>query len=241
MSEEFLDQVLSQIKNPFVKSKIRKELENHLAERIEDLDLSGVEKEYAEKLAVEAMGSPEILGKELNEIHKAYLSYFVLFAKSLALIAFVSVTFFLVIPGINRGIDYYNQRKFDSLQMYLNSLAINNAENIDYSQVKKVSKEIKFSNSYYILNEIRFGHDHNDMIFAFNKKQSLIPSPFGEYTTMYVMDISCKNVECYLGHIGNQNFVIDAKDIKDKNELILEFNSGFKQSSYRIELEGYYD
>lgn len=65
----FLDDVTDQICCRSVHPSIRRELEEHILDRMEEYESQGLSHEEAEKLAVHAMGDPISIGAELNAIH----------------------------------------------------------------------------------------------------------------------------------------------------------------------------
>lgn len=236
MSEEFLLKVLSYIKNPFIKNSIRKELESHLQDRIESLEMRGVDKFDAEKRSVESMGSAEILGQQLNEIHKPFLSYFVLLSKALVLIAILSLSFSVIVPGIKKGIEYYQESKYQNVNEYISLV-----DKRDFSQVKSMNQEFKFLKRSFTLKEFHYSQEHDSAFFVFNEKIRLIPSPYSELQTDYQMNINCGENKCYLASSSKRRKLVYVEKIKNKNELIMEFDTGLNQSTYRINLEGIYE
>lgn len=66
----FLDDVTDQISCRSVHPSIRRELEEHILDRMEEYESQGIPHEEAERQAVHAMGDPILIGTELNEIHK---------------------------------------------------------------------------------------------------------------------------------------------------------------------------
>ncbi len=63
MMEEFLDSISHDIKNPFVRHKIRKELQNHIEEARDASSLS-------EKEIINDMGNPKEIAEEFNKVYK---------------------------------------------------------------------------------------------------------------------------------------------------------------------------
>ena len=71
-SEAFLDTVCAQVRWPYCRSKIRRELAAHLEDRICYLTAQrGYAYEDAEEEAVRNMGDPVEIGRALNDQHKA--------------------------------------------------------------------------------------------------------------------------------------------------------------------------
>lgn len=66
----FLDDVTDQISCRSIHPSIRRELEEHILDRMEEYESQGISREEAERQAVHAMGDPVFIGAKLNEIHK---------------------------------------------------------------------------------------------------------------------------------------------------------------------------
>lgn len=73
--EEYLQRVRKHILYVFDRNSIEQELAQHLQDSMEDLREEGHSKEEAERLAVEQMGSPDEVGKQLNKEHHPALGY----------------------------------------------------------------------------------------------------------------------------------------------------------------------
>ena len=67
---EFLNSVCEQIKYKPIRNTIAEELKDHIEDKKEELIEMGQNEEEAEKDAVEQMGDAEIIGKELNKVHR---------------------------------------------------------------------------------------------------------------------------------------------------------------------------
>ena len=72
---EFLNSVCNQIKYKPIRNAISEELKNHIEDKKEELIEMGQNEEEAEKNAVEQMGDAEIIGKELNKVHRPRLDW----------------------------------------------------------------------------------------------------------------------------------------------------------------------
>lgn len=72
----FLEKVCEEIKYKPVRQAISEELEEHLLEiKEEKIREENLTEELAEEQATEQMGEPEVIGKQLNEIHKPKLDW----------------------------------------------------------------------------------------------------------------------------------------------------------------------
>lgn len=75
--EEFLDDVLSYVKFPFVRDEIKEELQSHLLEKIDDYMEQGYNPDQAEDQAIRDMGKPREIGIGLNKQHKPLLGWLI--------------------------------------------------------------------------------------------------------------------------------------------------------------------
>ena len=73
--KEFLNTVCEQIKYKPIRNSISEELENHIEESKENYIRDGLEEKEAEEKAITQMGNAEIIGKELNKIHRPRLDW----------------------------------------------------------------------------------------------------------------------------------------------------------------------
>lgn len=67
--ELYLDEVIALIKDKSAKRKIRKELENHIDDRIEYYLDSGYDEETAERKALERMGNAKEIAEDMQKLH----------------------------------------------------------------------------------------------------------------------------------------------------------------------------
>ena len=74
-TKEFLNTVCEQIKYKPIRNSISEELENHIEESKENYIEEGMQEKEAEEKAIAQMGNAEIIGKELNKIHRPRLDW----------------------------------------------------------------------------------------------------------------------------------------------------------------------
>lgn len=67
--EEYIKEILSQVKSKYAKPEIEKELNDHIDDRIEYYTDAGYDYDYALYKAMEYMGEPEQVGANMNNIH----------------------------------------------------------------------------------------------------------------------------------------------------------------------------
>lgn len=68
--QQFLDEVCSEIKAKNTHPEIREELASHMEDLICEKEATGVLRDEAIAWAIAQMGNPQVLGKELHQIHK---------------------------------------------------------------------------------------------------------------------------------------------------------------------------
>lgn len=68
--QQFLDEVCAEIKAKKTHTEIRQELASHLEDLVSEKEATGVPRDEAIAWAIAQMGNPQILGKELHQIHK---------------------------------------------------------------------------------------------------------------------------------------------------------------------------
>lgn len=90
--QEFLESIRKQIHFVFDRDAIEQELNQHIEDCMLDLMSEGYSKEEAESIAVEQMGDPIEIGKQLNEEHHPLIGY--LFVASKVILAL------LIVPSI---------------------------------------------------------------------------------------------------------------------------------------------
>lgn len=75
---QFLQRVTNQIRSKEAQSFVERELQHHIEQRKREFILEGYSEEEAERLTIEQMGNPTILGKEMHMIHKPKIDWFLM-------------------------------------------------------------------------------------------------------------------------------------------------------------------
>lgn len=134
--QRFLDQVCRHIKVKKMHPEIREELTNHIEDRIEELQLRGSSIETAAHKAIEEMGSPDVIGKSMNETHKPLLNWRI--ALLLMIISLIGVVGAVCIDvsGSSRIPDLTARK---TLQMGIGILFLMYFYFFDYQKLKKFS------------------------------------------------------------------------------------------------------
>lgn len=94
--DEWCARAVSQIRHRSDKDMVYEELRAHLEDHYAALIDQGHSPEEAGRMALEAMGSPEVIAPQLGEIHKPFWGYLYSFTKFLAIAACGWMLFLLV-------------------------------------------------------------------------------------------------------------------------------------------------
>ncbi|EIA3594662.1 FtsW/RodA/SpoVE family cell cycle protein [Listeria monocytogenes] len=73
--EEYLGKVINKVKSKQAHSMIKKELSNHLEELSHSFQKRGLSLEDADKKAMQEMGDPSTVGKNMNQLHKPRMDW----------------------------------------------------------------------------------------------------------------------------------------------------------------------
>ena len=101
--DHYLNTVLKEVRFPFDRKQIKKELEAHLEESIEFYLRPGINPEEAEDKATKDFGDPKEIGRMLNKVHKPLMGWLWLFSKY-TLIIMSMMTVFLSTPRFMESI-----------------------------------------------------------------------------------------------------------------------------------------
>ncbi|KAB2331385.1 FtsW/RodA/SpoVE family cell cycle protein [Bacillus mesophilum] len=133
--EEYLSKVISKVKSKEAHSMIKKELSNHMEELSQSFQERGLSINDADKKAMQEMGDPSTVGKNMNHLHKPRMDWLliVLFV-ILAGISFLPLIGGLSVPSLSFmknqvvwlvlailaliGFLFFDYRKLKNLWMY---------------------------------------------------------------------------------------------------------------------------
>ncbi|GED72013.1 cell division protein FtsW [Brevibacillus reuszeri] len=133
----YIQLVCKQIRNKEVHPSITLELENHIADKIEDFRSIGMgEKESVEK-AIAAMGDPTTLGRQLHQAHKPRMEWGI-FGLAAALIGFGLFSMY----SINISRDEGGLLERQLIGVLLGSVAFIAILFADYTKLKRYSKHL---------------------------------------------------------------------------------------------------
>jgi hypothetical protein len=141
-SDKFIKEVISYIKFPLDREDIKKELENHILDKMDYyINDRGIDKITAEELTLRDMGNPKEIGIALNKEHNFILGW-------IYKITNVLITIFLIITVFSFGISLLstifsgNPAKHIAKENILYNIKINEKVKID-------DRVIKFKNIIY--------------------------------------------------------------------------------------------
>lgn len=107
--DKFLSTLISCIKYPFDRKRIKKEYEQHIDEKIHDFMTEGYDESVAENMAIDRMGDPLEIGKQLNAVHSPVLGWLYVASKY----TLVLLVFFMIFPMIGEVWDLMKSYQFD--------------------------------------------------------------------------------------------------------------------------------
>lgn len=230
MKDEYINKILIHIKNPFVKEKIKRELLNHLEEKEDYYMSKNFNQTEAQEKAIEAMGDPETIGQELNEVHKPYISYLVIASRVLLIAAIISISLSLY-PLIIDFKDSITNEKHSEIQIQKSIFE-------NYDKTIALRQSFHFLEDIYIIDQIAYNLDNDDIAFIIKEKRKIIPKPFDEFGLRYSFDLDCENIKCELLNMSNKQRLINVKNGKDKQYINFSIDSGVHKETYQLNLEG---
>lgn len=192
--QEFLENIRKQIHFVFDRDSIEQEFNQHIEDSIADLISEGYSKEEAERIAVERMGNPIEIGKQLNEEHHPLLGYLLNPYSLLIIVAVTLLTGFVILGSAHSG-NYYSspEREVEQLstEYYLGPTINENNDkisNIRYYEVLDGVTESASPIGYYVL----FDYKENEI----DCEILLHSNPSGKYEG----DLKNSNIYLYKDH-----------------------------------------
>lgn len=157
--EKYIEEVCEMIKNRRVHENIKNELIDHIESIIEDYKDVGLTEEEAINKALMQMGSSEVVGRDLNEVHKAAPDWILLGITGL----FILVGIFTIgfIQKNNAALSYslYNNFLEKTIIYTLGGIILAAfLLNIDYRKFKKHSKYLYGGVMILLLVKSVYGH-----------------------------------------------------------------------------------
>lgn len=152
--QEYIESVCNEIKYSAVHRQIKIELEDHFTGLIEDLLAQGLSKDDAIHKALEQMGDAQLVGKELNSIHKPKPDWWLL----ILTMFFVSVGL-ISLYTMKKGSLLANPGFFVKTLIYvlLGFVIAIVAYYADYRKIKPFSKHIYLGTLFVLIITMSFG------------------------------------------------------------------------------------
>ena len=99
--QEYIDKICEEIKWKSYRPAIRTEIQNHINDRIDDLNENGITGDVALKQTLEELGNPDMLGEQLNKVYQPEYnrSFIFVFYLFILIISFVEYFSLLKVTG----------------------------------------------------------------------------------------------------------------------------------------------
>lgn len=166
----YTKKVLKQVKFIFDHRSIRRELNSHIQDLIDEHNWNNLPEEELILKINDEMGDPIDLGKSLNQVHKPLLGYAWIISKSIfVIVLFASALNFISL--VDRTA-YQKPNIMNTINMELILESIGENQNKDYSQIKYrdwiLNKVIDMKDSRLVIERIILLEDNNLILFYRN-------------------------------------------------------------------------
>ena len=166
----YTKKVLKQVKFIFDHRSIRRELNSHIQDLIDEHNWNNITEEELILKINDEMGDPIDLGKSLNQVHKPLLGYAWIISKSIfVIVVFASALNFISL--VDRTA-YQKPNIMNTINMELILESIGEKQNKDYSQIKYrdwiLNKVIDMKDSRLVIERIILLEDNNLILFYRN-------------------------------------------------------------------------
>ncbi len=212
--DEFLEEVVKEVKFKYDRKDIKKELLNHIEESIDNNIDAGFTKEETSKIAVENMGDATLIGKELNKEHNLFLGYFFILTKMI-LYFLLSVMIIIFLK------DILSLSKFPIDKRILKNDVISHSQ---------VNDKIEMDNRVINIKDVYITKDNELIIYyeTYTKNFKVNDWSFGRLGQEYIDDL------------GNKYNIINSSSrntfYKDKCvEIIRDFNKDAKEINIKYD------
>ncbi|WP_087974233.1 FtsW/RodA/SpoVE family cell cycle protein [Oceanobacillus rekensis] len=95
--EEYLSKVISKVKSKEAHGMIKKELSHHMVELSQSFQKRGLSKEDADEKALQEMGNPFTIGKNLNHLHKPKMDWLLI----ILFVILIGISFLPLVGGVS--------------------------------------------------------------------------------------------------------------------------------------------
>ena len=218
---KFLKTVCKKIRFGWDREIVSRELEFHIEDSISDLISEGYSKEEAESIAIEQMGDPIEIGKQLNEEHKPLLGWLWLISKAFVILLIIPTL--LITNSIGR--DIYRFVWPIEISSRENTIHINETFDFDAHSVT-IDKIIKENGLYCITYHAKAKFNVNrtgvvDYLFhIYDEKGNMLDYPEAS-KSFYNTIIGCqgekwfiipKDKVMYISFTNGNTFKLDMKE-----------------------------
>lgn len=220
---KFINEVMSYIKFPFDKKKIRTELEAHLEDKIDFYIQNGYDSETAEKMAIADMGDSKEIGKALNKQHNPVIGWVWKVSNVITIIAVILSLYYFIYPLI-----------IDIIVGPHDLVDLIPKENISYSL--DINKTIKLDDSQLTFTKVIYEKNDNiSILWKYNDKR-LRKGICNFNGKAFLINDSLGKI-CKINRISStpNSCMITLEDI-NKNAEYLIFNYDLYNRKYRVEI-----
>lgn len=154
--DKFIEEIISYIKFPFDREDIKKELENHIHDKVDYYyNTRGIDAITAEELTLRDMGDPKEIGIALNKEHNFILGW-IYKITNIIVIIFLTLTIFSFSVSILSTIFYDNPKNNIEKENIVYDIEVNEKVKID-------DRVITFKNLIYEKNgDMNIVYEHYD-------------------------------------------------------------------------------
>jgi cell division protein FtsW (lipid II flippase) len=130
--EEYLSKVISKVKSKEAHSMIKKELSNHMEELSQSFQERGLSIKDADKKAMQEMGDPSTVGKNMNHLHKPRMDWLLI----ALFVILAGISFLPLLGGVS--VPSFSFMKKQVVWLVLAILALIGLLSFDYRKLKNL-------------------------------------------------------------------------------------------------------
>lgn len=168
--DAYTKKVLKQVKFVYDHRSIRRELNSHINDLIDQQNWNNLPEEELILKINDEMGDPIDLGKSLNQVHKPLLGYAWIISKSIFVIVLIASALNFV--SLVDRTAYQKPNIMNTINMDIILESIGQNQNKDYSQIKYrdwiLNKVIDLKDSRLVIERIILLEDNNLLLFYRN-------------------------------------------------------------------------
>lgn len=174
VSNSYIKQVLKQVKFIVDHRSIKRELNSHIQDLIDEHQWRDLSEDELNLKILEEMGDPIDLGQSLNQVHKPILGYIWVVSRSIFIIVLCLSLFNIYKTLANTSI---TQQTLTDEKMKVNDVvnAVGNILGVDYSNLEvrdwDIHEVIEFDHSYLIFERIILTKDNNLILIYRNQSK----------------------------------------------------------------------